>query len=67
MGNFQSQNEVQALQPTNIRSRRALRAFDNHETDTVTLSQRFKPFSLDGGMMYENVVIAFLLDKAKSL
>ena len=67
MGGFQMQNEVQVLQLANILSSRALRALDNIETDTITLSQRFKTFSLDRRMMYEYVLATVLLDKTKSL
>ena len=46
---------------------RTLSALDNVKTDFITLCQRFKTFSLDRGMMYEEVLTAFLLDKTKSL
>jgi hypothetical protein len=41
------------LQFANILSSRTLSALDNIETNTITLGQRFKTFSLDRGMMYE--------------
>ncbi len=55
------------LKLANILSSRTLSALDNIETDTITLGQRFKTFSLDGGMMHEKVLAALLLDKTKSL
>ena len=61
------QNKLQVLQLANILSSRALRALDNVETDTITLSQRFVTLSLDCRMMYEYVLAAVLLDKTKSL
>jgi hypothetical protein len=42
-------------------------ALNNIETDTITLGQRFKTFSLDRGMMHEYVLATVLLDKPKSL
>jgi hypothetical protein len=55
------------LQFANILGSRTLGTADNIKTDTITLGQRFKTFSLDRGMMYEKVLAAFLLDKTKTL
>ena len=42
-----------SLQLADILGSRAFSALDNIKADTITLSQRFETFSLNGGMMDE--------------
>ena len=54
------------LQAGDVGSLRAFGARDNFHSDLLTVSQNFTAAAVDGGMMNENVLAAFLRDETET-